>query len=121
MNRMFLIPLLALLLLPCIGHAETLDAVRVRMEKRLPAINAMKQRQEIGENNRGYLDVLKAGADADAVAAENADRKRVYEGIAETTGTSADVVGRQRARQIAERSAPGIMLQDQRGNWYEKK
>ena len=121
MNMRVLTPLLVLFLAFVPARADDMDEVRTRMEQRLPEINAMKQRQEVGENNRGYLDILKSAANAEQVAGENADRRRVYDQIAASTGTTSEAVGRQRARQIAERSAPGIMLQDERGNWYEKR
>ena len=113
--------MLALLMTTGVCHGENIDTVKARMAKRLPVINAMKIRKEIGENNRGYLQVIKTKvSNSGAVSAENADRKAVYKYIARSTSSNADLVGKQRARQIAKRSTAGIMLQNSAGRWYEK-
>lgn len=104
--------------------ADSMSAVKDRMAERLPVINELKRDQLVGENNRGYLTILERG-DLDkkqrqAVDGENDDRKKVYEFIAEKTGSTEKLVGERRAVQIAKQSAPGIMLQDRHGKWYEK-
>ena len=102
-------------------RAEDIDAVKARMAKRQPLIAEMKQARAVGENNRGYLEILDTDrADAKVVAAENADRRLVYEAIASDTKADADTVGRLRAKQIAERSKAGIMIQGEDGNWHAK-
>ncbi len=65
----------------------------VSMRARLPEVNKLKADTSVGEDNRGYLrlqDDAAAMADADAknaaqkiVAAENEDRKALYNAIAE--------------------------------------
>ena len=115
--------LLLVCLLPALAWAgsDSIDAVKARMAERQPAINAMKVAQGVGENNQGLLEVLqKDQADKSMVKAENKDRKKVYKAIAKETDTNADDVGRLRARQIAERSASGVMIQDVQGNWAAK-
>jgi uncharacterized protein len=97
--------------------------VRRRMEQRLPAIDDLKAKEVIGENNRGFVEIHQNGT-TDAgrlVAEENSDREAVYALIAQQTGASSDSVGRARARQIASNSRSGVWLQDERGNWYKKK
>jgi uncharacterized protein len=102
-------------------RAEDLAAVRARMEQRLPQIDALKSSGSLGENNRGFLEVRAAAADADAVAAsENKDRTAAYTAIGAKTGASADAVGRARAKQIAANSAAGVWLQRENGEWYKK-
>jgi uncharacterized protein len=102
-------------------HAEDLAAVRARMEQRLPQIDALKSQGALGENNRGFMDVRAAAAEADSVAAaENNDRTTVYTAIAAKTGASADAVGKTRAKQIAAHSAAGVWLQRESGEWYKK-
>ena len=54
-------------------------------------------------------------------AAENVDRKLVYEAIAKKQGTTPEVVGKHRAAQIADKALPGEWLQDANGKWYKKK
>lgn len=66
-----------------------------------------------------------AGRAADAkagevMAAENGDRETVYAALAKQTGTSAEQVGRARAKQIAAASAAGVWLQREDGTWHKK-
>jgi uncharacterized protein YdbL (DUF1318 family) len=102
--------------------AENLNSVRARMEQRLGALDAMKDRGTAGENNRGYLEARgQAGAaDQKLIAAENADRRTVYADIAARTGASADSVGRQRAQQLASLARRGHWIQDASGVWRQK-
>ncbi len=102
--------------------AENLGAVKQRMDQRVPAIDALKVRGAVGENNQGLLEArgsLAAG-EAATVAAENADRQAVYAALAAQTGSTADAVGRKRAARIAAVSTPGVWLQDAAGRWYRK-
>jgi uncharacterized protein YdbL (DUF1318 family) len=92
------------------------------MIERLPIIKDLKARGIVGENNLGFLEFIgdqreKAGV----VKAENRDRKSVYDAIAKKQGTTADVVGKHRAVQIAAKARAGQMLQDANGKWYKKK
>ena len=102
-------------------RAEDLGAVKARMSQRLSQLDQFKAKGVIGENNRGFAELRGGGTDAgDVVAAENRDRGMVYAAIAKQTGTSAEQVGRARARQIAAGSARGVWLQDEDGSWYKK-
>jgi uncharacterized protein len=101
--------------------AQDLDAVKARMSQRLSQVDALKSNGAVGENNRGFLDVRGGGGDAaGVVSAENADREVVYAALAKKTGSSADQVGRARAKQIAAASAAGVWLQREDGAWYKK-
>jgi uncharacterized protein len=103
-------------------RAQDLAAVRQRMEQRLPALDALRQQGAIGENNRGYTEVREAAGDASRVSQEeNRDREVVYTAIArQQAGVTAEQVGRARARQIAQNSAPGVWPQRESGEWYRK-
>lgn len=103
-------------------RAQNLGAVKQRMAQRLPAVDALKGRGAVGENNRGYLEarVALSGAENGTVSAENSDRAEVYRALAQQTGSSSDQVGRARAKMIAEGSRPGVWLQDEGGRWYRK-
>lgn len=117
-----LLPLV--MFLPLLASAaEDAGTINRRMIARLPAIDALKERKVVGENNAGYLEVrgTATAEDQKLVSSENSDRKAVYELIANQQSTSADAVGRARARQIAERSKPGVLLQSPDGKWYEKR
>ncbi|MBX3751280.1 MAG: DUF1318 domain-containing protein [Opitutaceae bacterium] len=111
--------LVALVLAPIVTRAEDLGAVRARMEQRLPQIDALKSSGALGENNRGFLEA-RSGDGGSVAAAENRDREVVYAELAKRTGASTDSVGRARAKQIAANSAPGVWLQRESGEWYQK-
>jgi uncharacterized protein YdbL (DUF1318 family) len=75
----------------------------------------------IGENNLGYLDFTGAEKKkTEVVNDENSDRKKVYEAIAKNENTTVDLVGKRRAKQIAEKAEPGDWLKDENGKWYQK-
>ena len=95
--------------------------IKARMAERLPVIVELKQNGIVGENNQGLLEFVGAAKEkADVVEAENKDRKIVYEAIAKKTGTTAEIVGQRRAKQIAEIAGSGEWLQDDTGKWKQK-
>lgn len=105
-------------------RAQDLAAVQARMKQRLPQVAQLKTQKVIGEDSAGFLALVKGDAEATArqlVEAENADRKVVYAALAANAGTDPARVGKQRAKELAERSAAGMMLQREDGSWYEKK
>lgn len=123
--KAFVSILLSFLILSPLAATAADDAATInsRMAERLPALDALKERLVVGENNRGFVEARGSlsGNDGEIVAAENSDRGAVYALIARSQSTSADAVGRARARQIAERSKPGLWLQAADGTWYQKK
>ena len=123
MTTRFFILCLALGALTVTARAESPAELRHRMETRLPDIDRLKTQQIIGETNRGFLQIVQNGnGDADRViGAENTDRQAVYAEISKQTGSSADAVGRARAKQIAANSRAGVWLQTDSGQWYLKK
>ena len=114
--------LAALCVVTVTALAASAADLRRQMEARLPAIDAMKTSEAVGENNRGLLEVRAAGkADAASlVAEENRDRQAVYALIAKETGATAESVGHARAKQIAANSHPGVWVQDEGGAWKKK-
>jgi uncharacterized protein len=91
------------------------------MTKRLPQLVALKKTKALGENNKGFITVLKASADASSIAAaENKDRGVVYSSIAKKHGISTAQVGKQRAKGIHKKAASGTMIQDAGGSWKAK-
>jgi uncharacterized protein len=102
--------------------AEDLNAVKARMDARQGVVDGLKDKQLIGENNRGFLEARSnlAPGDQSVLSDENADRRTVYAALAAQTGTNADAVGKQRANQIAIRSKRGVWLQDPSGEWRQK-
>lgn len=105
-----------------VSQAEDAAAIQQRMQSRLTTVDALKQREAVGENNRGFLHVRGAlsADEAAVVAAENADRTAIYAELARRTGSNADTVGRTRARKIAAGSAAGIWIEDESGRWSRK-
>ena len=105
-----------------ISNAYSSDSIKKRMIDRLPIIKELKAGGIVGENNLGFLEFLGDQKEkADVVRAENRARKSVYDAIAKKQGTTAEVVGKHRAAQIAGKAQSGQMLQDANGNWYKKK
>ena len=97
------------------------DDIKARMKSRMPTISQLKSAGIVGEGNKGYLGfVTSVKKEAALVKAENSDRKKVYSAIANQQGTSVDLVGQRRAKQIASRAKSGEWLQDGSGKWYKK-
>ena len=116
-----ILPVFILGLLITDGHASAAE-IKQRMIARLPVIKSLKDQGIVGENNKGYLEFIgKKKEQQDVVAAENSDRKQVYEAIAKQQSTTVEVVGKHRAVQIADKAQPGEWLQDANGKWYQKK
>ena len=105
-----------------LGVTAFADDIKVRMKNRLPVIKKLKAQGIVGEDNNGYLQFVGGNkTKADVVAAENKDRKTVYTAIAKQQGTTAELVGKRRALQIAKKANPGEWVQDAGGNWIQKK
>lgn len=118
----FLFLAVAMVLGAAVVHAQNLGAIKARMEQRISAIDALKDRGLVGENNQGFLEPrgsLTPG-DQKVVSDENADRRAVYAAIAAQTGASADDVGHRRAEQIAGASKAGVWIQAADGSWSQK-
>ncbi|MBI5307343.1 MAG: YdbL family protein [Planctomycetes bacterium] len=103
-----------------LGGSSYAADITAKMQARLPAIKELKAKGVVGENNKGYLEFRGAPAKENVVQDENNDRKEVYATIAAKQGVTADVVGKRRAEQIADKAAPGEWLQNPSGNWYKK-
>lgn len=104
-----------------LARADAVADAKQGIAARQSDVAALKQSGALGENNRGLLEVRGGGGNAAAVAAdENRDRGVLYAEVAKKTGTSADDVGRARAKQIASSSAAGIWVQHEDGSWHKK-
>ena len=115
---MLSVTILTVLTFVCAANAQD---IKDRMRDRLPEVQALKAKGNIGENNQGYLEVRSGnGAAQQIVAAENKDRQAVYQAIAKQAKTTVQVVGQRRAMQIAEKADAGEWLQDPSGKWYQK-
>lgn len=97
------------------------QGIRDRMLARLPDIVKLKSQGVVGEDNQGYLAVLKDAGDKQSIVdAENQDRRKIYTAIAKQQGTTPALVGQRRALKIAQNADPGTMVQDAAGNWRKK-
>ena len=104
-----------------LGVTAFADDIKARMKSRLPVIKKLKAQGIVGEDNKGYLQFVGGKkTKADVVAAENKDRQTVYGAIAKQQGTTAELVGKRRALQIANKAAPGEWVQDADGKWIQK-
>ncbi len=102
--------------------ADDLATVKARMTARITAIDALKLKGALGENNQALLEVRDpAVKEAAGVAAEeNKDRGTVYTALAKSQGVTAAEVAKARAKQIAANSAKGVWVQDEKGAWAKK-
>ena len=70
------------------------NGIKAQMRARLPIIDALKGEGVIGETNDGYVAFVgQKKMKEDVIAAENQDRRKVYEAIAKQQGTTPEVVG----------------------------
>ena len=105
-----------------LGVTAFADDIKARMKNRLPVIKELKAQGIVGEDKKGYLQFVGGNkTKADVGSAENKDRKTVYTAIAKQQGTTAELVGKRRALQIAKKANPGEWVQDAGGNWIQKK
>jgi len=99
--------------------------VRERRRARRERIQAWKSAKLIGESNAGLLEARTAdGKLSDAVQqvvdAENADRKLVFEKIAEKENIPVEAVARRMSGRMNEHTSAGTWVQDTQGNWSVK-
>lgn len=112
--------------------AQDLDEIKQRMKNRIEEIARLKAAHIVGENRKGFLEIVKmpqnsmaeVGMASDAITAvvkaENKDRKTVYAALAEQVGTDVEQVGRLRADQIYKDAKPGVLLKTKDGRWVTK-
>ncbi len=87
-------------------------------------LQSLKQEGVVGENNKGYVTDLKDNAAAATLtAAENQDRRVLYEALAEQNklgGNGLLEVQRAFAEVQEEKAIPGEMVQSPSGDWKKK-
>ena len=115
------------------AQGASLSRIQERMKERVSSIAALKAAQVVGENRKGYLEIVTLPADADTeirgmtsadirqlVEAENHDRKQVYTALSEKVGVSPMQVGKARAKQIYEDAKSYVLLKNKSGDWVKK-
>lgn len=107
---------------PVVHAQDDQSAIQERMKARVPQIDALKLAGVVGENNTGFLEQRGSltPEQTQLMNAENADRRALYNILAQRLGLSVAVVGAQRAATVRDRSAPGVWLQREDGTWYRK-
>lgn len=88
---------------------------------RFAQLKDLKAKGQIGETNRGYVQKLGGGKEVDAVvAAENKDRKAVYEAIVQQNSLGAGALATVEAVFAGvqrDKAEPGEKVQDASGRW----
>ena len=99
---------------------SALDSRRERFDQ----IKAFKAQGVIGENNKGYVEVLAQQEDVQQlVAAENKDRKFIYTTIVQQNNLPEDALATVEtvfAQVQRDKASPGDKIQDADGNWVAK-
>jgi uncharacterized protein YdbL (DUF1318 family) len=105
---------------------EITPAVKVALENRrdrFETLSQMKRDGVIGENNKGYVDVVNDKGNAKTVVSdENRDRKVIYTAIAEQNGLTGafQTIETVFAEVQHGKAAPGEYIQNASGAWVKK-
>jgi uncharacterized protein YdbL (DUF1318 family) len=99
---------------------SALDSRRERFEQ----VRAYKEKGVIGENNRGYVELLSEDSDAKSlVEAENRDRRLIYKAIVEQNNLASselEKVEQAFAQVQRDKAESGDKIQDPDGQWVTK-
>jgi uncharacterized protein YdbL (DUF1318 family) len=106
---------------------EITPAVQQALENRrgrFEALSALKAKGSVGENNKGYIEVLDA-SDPEAVriaSAENADREVIYTAVGEQNGILSEMATIEKvfASVQREKAKAGEKVQLESGQWSSK-
>ena len=101
---------------------EVQNALNSRRD-RFDQLRGLKASGAVGENNHGYVEVLKTAGGADAVvAAENNDRKVIYQTIARQNGleNAVGTIESVFAQVQRDKAAAGDQIQTEDGRWTAK-
>lgn len=93
-------------------------------QARFQQLQTLKAQGLIGEDNQGFVAVLKSGGDTDAVvSAENKDRSAIYQTIVQQNNLGADGLGKVKsvfAEVQSEKARSGDFIQTSAGQWIQK-
>lgn len=113
---------------------DPLTALKESMKARYPLLEALRDAGKVGETRNGEAKLVDAkygtdavdakdpakGTVADVVAAENKDRRALYEHLSKTTKVSATEVGRQNGLRNLKNAKPDQWIEVQ-GKWVQRK
>ena len=100
------------------------DRAIAARQARYPDLQVLKAQGSVGENNRGYAEIIKPAAGAgDIVSAENQDRQTIYSTIAIQNNLGASGLGIVEtvfAEVQRDKTRPGDWIQTPSGEWVQK-
>ena len=99
------------------------EAALESRKNRYEELSALKQKGIVGENNQGYVAVISSDPQAEAlVAAENGDRKIIYQTIAEQNDLKdqINVIEKVFAEVQRDKAQAGEKIQSEDGQWVVK-
>jgi uncharacterized protein YdbL (DUF1318 family) len=102
---------------------RTETTIKQSLLRRVAVIDGLKLSSKVGENNLGSLTqrALLSTDETRLMNRENTDRRDLYTILAIRLKLTVNVVGQGRAEDLRKKSAPGVWLQDTKGNWYKQK
>ncbi|WP_028573923.1 YdbL family protein [Desulfonatronovibrio hydrogenovorans] len=106
------------------AYAQSKDEVTASMRDRYPALQEAKNNGLVGEAWTGLAALVDQDAPASVqnlVNAENNDRRRLFQIIAQETGTSVEEVARQNRIRMYRLAEDNHFLQDQNRQWVRKR
>lgn len=98
--------------------------LKARFSERLDELRRLQDAGKLGETAEGYVKAVKGAGGQDVaqlIAAENADRRKLYALIAERTGETPVEVAKQAAIRNFRKAKPDHWLQLGTGQWAQKK
>jgi uncharacterized protein YdbL (DUF1318 family) len=108
------------------ASAADLGALKKSFQERYPKLKKAKEEGKIGETYLGHVEAVKEEYLKDAaikklIDDENADRKTLYQAIAEKEGITPEKVAARNAVRNFERAKPDEWLKPSDGKWVQKK
>jgi uncharacterized protein YdbL (DUF1318 family) len=119
---LLIVPALLFAAIPALADRKA--DLQAKFRERLAAVDKLKHAGSVGETFDGWLAAVKDQSLDDAakklVADENADRKELYQIIADEEKTSADTVGKRNALRNYKNGKAGDWFKLESGEWKQK-
>ena len=121
-HRLILLAFGALLTLgsPLLAQ-DSIESVTKSMQSRYRELYKAKLAGQIGETLEGFVAAVKGGGPGGLIEAENADRRKLYQLLAQKEGISVDEVARTAAARNFRNAGPEEWLRGPDGQWTQKK
>jgi uncharacterized protein YdbL (DUF1318 family) len=104
------------------ADSDEMKQLQRRFQERLPAIQKLKAAGLVGETSAGFLEAREK-IDADTqktVDGDNADRRKLYQLIADQEGVTPAKVAERNAVRNFQKAKPGEYLKGADGAWKKK-